>query len=415
MLHPDQLNHDKYSLLRPTFKTPKGGVLTVVGWLGRSGTHKIYVMECSICKQDPELFGKGLFRSIKSNIKMGYCPCGCSKSPRWDESQYRVIAKRAVTSLGYTFLGWDGDFKGVETKCRISCPTHGGLKTAVLNSILSGHGFPSCCTEKNNEMLTHHDEKHIKEFMRTGAFIGGTKFWRSDRIASNGGRPYWKYTCPKCSHDEYVKNNLCDGVFESFIGDIKMGKLTCRCSKSYRWTASQREYQIKKELCRRENTGLSYTFIGWSNSYLNSKSKFKYLCSKHGVQTITVDNFMTGKCCYQCKGRTQQQAYINMVISGHIPVAIKIGISNSSPNRLKIQNRTNLFKMVNIGVWEFPTVQSCREAEAHCKRVFECSVLSCRELQDGWTETTSIKNLDSVVKVYENFGGVLLNLDSPMD
>lgn len=49
------------------FKTPKGGVLTVVGWDGnRYHSNKNFTIHCSICSKDEELFPS--ISSIKKNL-----------------------------------------------------------------------------------------------------------------------------------------------------------------------------------------------------------------------------------------------------------------------------------------------------------------------------------------------------------
>ena len=43
--------------------------LRVIGWFGDlAGPNKKYTVECSICKQDPELFGDGTFLITRNKI-----------------------------------------------------------------------------------------------------------------------------------------------------------------------------------------------------------------------------------------------------------------------------------------------------------------------------------------------------------
>lgn len=409
------LAQDDFSMGRPTFPTPSGGVLTVVGWSGKRKGEKLYTVHCSKCSKDKELFPES-FKALERDLEAGKIPCGCSKAPRWTEAQHKVMASRSANALGYTFLGWAEDFKGKETKCHLSCPTHGEWKTGTAKNLRKGTGCPACRTDKNTERCTQPDEIHTKEFMSTGAFPEGTTFWRSDRIGANGRRSYWKYTCPKCSNDEYVKAGLCSGVFESTTGMLKKGTPACRCSGAYRWSQAQREYQIKKEMEQRAASGEpTYTFNGWVTDYNTPQSKFIYICPKHGEQTSRVGNFLSGGCgCPRCVNHNQQHAYINLVIDVEgIPSALKFGIANDGLARLKQQNRTNLFQMEHIAVWNFPTVEACRAAETECKRTLDCGVLSCRELADGWSETTRLQNYDAVVAIYEKWGGKGLEETTP--
>lgn len=60
------------------------GNLTVVGWNGKYNQEKKYVLSCSICKEDPELFGEGLFLTMKGHIQRGCKPCGCAEKAKQD-------------------------------------------------------------------------------------------------------------------------------------------------------------------------------------------------------------------------------------------------------------------------------------------------------------------------------------------
>lgn len=404
------INQDEYSLSRPTFPTPKGGVLTIVGWKGRIGSNKKYIVKCSICSQDDELFGDGTFSKLRYDLTKGRIPCGCSPNPRWTENQNRVRVQREATARGLKFLGWSSKYNVKNTKLLLSCPLHGEWNSTSIEGFLRGRGCPACGADKTRETNLKEDSLHITSFIATGAFKEGTTFWRSERENSRGYPAYWHYSCPVCSSDEYVKAGLCSGVFESNIRGLKIGSLACRCSKSYCWTQEQREYQLNKEMERRRDNNLAdYTFVGWKDEYKNSYSKFKYLCKEHGEQIISVNGFLSGCGCPECKGKAQRQAYINVVTDGDgdgIPVALKLGIANSSPNRLRNQNYKNLFQMDNLGVWEFPTIKSCKAAEKECKKKLTCGVLNERELKDGWTETTDLSCLDAIINIYTKHGGI---------
>lgn len=407
MKQVDKLNQDEYSLSRPTFPTPKGGTLTVVGWKGKSGYNKKYVVKCNICSQDPEMFGDGTFSMVKGSLTQGSVPCGCASNPRWTENQNRVRVSREAGDRGLKYLGWSFEYNGKNTKLLLSCPLHGNWASTSIDNFLRGRGCPACRADKAGEINLKEDSTHANAFIATGVFTEGTKFWRSKRKTKAGVAAYWYYSCPKCSHDEYVKHGLCSGVFESCVSDLKRGIVSCRCSKSYRWIPEQREYQLNKEMERRRDNNLAdYTFVGWKEEYKNNYSKFKYLCKEHGEQTISVASFLSGCGCPECKGKTQRQAYINVVTDGDIPIALKLGIANEPTCRLKVQNYKNLFQMHNVGIWEFPTVKACREAENECKSKLTCGVLNDQDLRDGWTETTSIKNLEAVIGIYTKHGGI---------
>lgn len=57
----DKIHEDNWSATRPKFGLDRQ--LTVVGWTGFSragGKH--YIVHCSKCSEDPEMFGDGVFQ-----------------------------------------------------------------------------------------------------------------------------------------------------------------------------------------------------------------------------------------------------------------------------------------------------------------------------------------------------------------
>lgn len=77
------LQQDEWSLTRPKFG--EHGQLEVIGWSGKLYTSfKKYIVKCSICSKDSELFGEGLFCGIKANL-LKSLPCGCSTHPKWSK------------------------------------------------------------------------------------------------------------------------------------------------------------------------------------------------------------------------------------------------------------------------------------------------------------------------------------------
>lgn len=290
-----------------TFPTPNGGVLTVVGWDGeRSGRTKKYTIECSICSKDTELFLDD-FKSTKGHLVNGYVPCGCAKSPRWSEYQYKVRVQRECRVRGYIFHGWVEKFKGCKTKLDLeNLKTGNRWGSTNIDRLMRGKGDPEEGKLKRKESKTLDDNVHSKAFHKAG-FAEDYVFTRStERVGSRGWDVYWDYTCPTCSTDEYVKAGVCSGVFTSFISSLKKGIKSCRCGKSYRWTQKQREYQINK-VCHEE--GL--TFISWCDEkvgYKSNKSKFNWKCSQgHDCKTSVVNFLSHSARCMTCRKDKQKE------------------------------------------------------------------------------------------------------------
>lgn len=196
------------------------GQLKVVGWSGRNKTvkgAKYYIQECSICKQDGELFGDGVFRSLKGDIVGLQLPCGCSRIPKWSQEQWGILATRKAVKLGYVFNGFVGEWKGQKTKISMTCPKHGEWCTGNLNDMINkGVGCPRCKVD----LSTKPDDVMISSFFASGSFHPCTKFWRSERRSSKGTASYWYMSCPECGE-----------TGESFCGSLQTGSRPCGCSK----------------------------------------------------------------------------------------------------------------------------------------------------------------------------------------
>lgn len=217
------LKQDEWSLTRPKFG--KEGQLEVVGWEGKQYTSKLYILRCAVCSKDPELFGQGYFTCQKVGLtSQGQIPCGCSKKPSWSKEQYGILCSRKAEQLGYTFLGFVGDWRGNTTKIRVSCPAHGEWTTGTVSSLISiGNGCRACGVEYSTGKAAvaklKPDEIMIASFMDTGAFHLDTKFWRSERKTNTNSKVYWYVSCPECGEQG-----------ESTSANLQKGKRSCACS-----------------------------------------------------------------------------------------------------------------------------------------------------------------------------------------
>lgn len=111
-----------------------------------------------------------------------------------------------------------------------------------------------------------------------------------------------------------------------------------------------------------------------------------------------------------CKTQRQKYAYINLISDYENIISIKYGIATNPEDRLKKQATKSIYSLSNYGVWKFPDYQSCRNAETLCKRTFTQS-LSREEMPDGFSETTYACNIEAIIKIYEDYGGVNINAD----
>lgn len=300
--------------------------LTIVGWSGKQGTTKRYLVKCHICSEDSDLFGEGYFRIIKSEINKGTLPCGCSKIPKWSKDQHLILCQRKAKELGVTFRGFVGEFKGAKTRCILNCPQHGDYEVGKISYLVNRDykGCSACKSQTTSERVTKPDSEMIESFMRLGVFHKDTKFWRSDRLNSYGYKTYWKLFCPVCEEEA-----------ESYTGSLQNGCVPCAC-----------------------------------------------------------------------KTTKSNRAYITGIYDSSNIVAVKFGVARSPERRLKEQTSKTIYDLETLGVWEFPKESMCLIAERECKSRLECAVLPKEEIMDGYTETSYVSNIDSIISIYEEFGGV---------
>lgn len=321
----EDINQDNWSVYRPKFG--KDSQLEVIGWSGKTGKHKLYVLYCKNCAKDSELFQKGYFRSKKSNLIKGQIPCGCSNKPEWSKEQYIILSKRKARELGYILIEFIGNWKGIHTKMKMLCEEHGEWSSTDITHLLNkGSGCPKCATKTISEAKMKSDKYIIESFLKSKAFHPDTKFWRSERETLNGRKAYWKIYCPDCKQSG-----------ESLRGDLQQGKRPCACSPM-----------------------------------------------------------------------RQKEAYINLVYDSGTIIAIKFGIANKSQQRLKIQQRKSIYILEQAALYIFPHTENCKKAERECLQELECGIVSKHAMEDGWTETTSLKNLEKIIEIYERNGGILL-------
>lgn len=319
----ERILDDAWSLQKPVF-----GVidqLEVCGWANKCGGNKLYILKCSVCCKDPELFGEGYFELPKADLLKGVAPCGCGKAPKWEKDQWVIRAARASQEHGFKFLGLSGEWKGKYTKVLQHCASHGEWDSGILDTLVSsGHGCPKCRYVTIGTKKQKPDKEMIDSFLASGAFHLDTKFWRSDRKTKQGAAVYWNVSCPTCKES-----------FESFCGDLQAGKIPCGCSV-----------------------------------------------------------------------HSQRQAYMNLIIDCGTVLALKFGIARNSNIRVTQQNSKSIYTIINHSIYDFQDVSSCKAAERECKQTLDCGVINKQEMQDGWTETTSLVNIIKIIEIYENHGGV---------
>lgn len=195
--------------------------LEVLGYY-QIGYTKHYIVKCSLCEKDPELYSKGLFKSTLGHLKLGKIPCGCSKVPKWNEDQWITNASRAAQELGYG-LEYNPDmlpFKGQLTRCNLTCKLHGSWNVP-LSSVVQKRLCKKCSDTSGRSFKP--DSVMIESFLATGVYHPDTIFYRSDRKTSQGAKNYWWLHCP-----------VCDSTGEISTSCLQRGSQPCECVKNER-------------------------------------------------------------------------------------------------------------------------------------------------------------------------------------
>lgn len=376
---------------------------TVTGWHGEwKGWETKLTCECSV---------HGEWRSTNINgAKTGRgCPrcrliaIGESRSISWEEHKEQIQTIYDQVGKPWKVIGWYGEWKGVYTKIVACCAKHGEWDSTNISNAKSGSGCKGCQVETIRQNKLVEDSIHIEEFNKACPDNVPRKYYRSDRLDSRGKAAYWIVECSVCSYDEYVKAGVCNGRFESLGGNLKRGQLVCRCAKFYRYTPGQWLFRMTKACQERGDQ-----FVGFVGK-VNNNSKFKYLCSEHGEQTIKPANYLSGIGCPGCAGQNQRELYINLISdeSGSM-YAAKLGISKDSDIRLSTQNRRNNHTMKRALLFLFDAVQDCKDTEQYLKHhVPSIGYVPDLHMKDGSTETFALDDLDYVVQTIKQRGGVL--------
>lgn len=396
------IQQDNWSRQRPNKQTIKGGIQTVIGWVDKNKSfNKIYLVHCTHCEKDKELYGDGLFLTTKGHFKNRVC-CGCSYSYKLDSKQTSILLNRLILDNNFTFVNWLNQENIPKGKAYYLC-SKGHQFISSFSSFKRGNGCQECGYKTSANKIRKNINQHLDGI--DSSTLDGRYVWRNEeKQDSRGSFSYFNYVCSKCSNDEYVQKGLCSGIFTVLISSIKKGKIPCRCSKSYRWSIDQKTYQINKRIASEK---LDYKFLRWHE---NLKKYFYYYCANHGEQISCINNFVLNLTdCPECHGKNQKQAYINLVIKKGNPIALKFGITKNFKRRIETQNRRNKLKMSPLYIFDFDSPRDCKKAEICCKETLNCKILSMEDLLDGFTETCHLEDLQRIMEIFSSFGGKLRN------
>lgn len=146
----------------------------------------------------------------------------------------------------------------------------------------------------------------------------------------------------------------------------------------------------------------------------NSKGKkvyWKMECPDcGGIGESVSSDFQIGKRSCLCSKHVQTQAYLCLVKDGETPLALKFGVTRSFINRKRSLDLSSKLKLETVGVWQFNSVAECKAAELICLRTLVCGVMTRADMKNGFSETTSLNNLEEIIEIFEENGGIRLTI-----
>ncbi len=185
--------------------------------IGKSEKLK-YKVQCQICKNDKELHGDAEYLVYPEYFANGKLPCGCSKSTRYSETQWKIIIKRKALQNNHVFINFVNEkYFDQNTKLILKCNTcNNDWSSCSLVNYLKNRGCPHCAELSRIEKHTTSDDEWINRFRNTGFF---PESQYSFQRTTPTGRT-WKIVCTSC------------GPSKEFLADranLTAGKIPCDC------------------------------------------------------------------------------------------------------------------------------------------------------------------------------------------
>lgn len=183
-----------------------------------------------------------------------------------------VFGELKVIKLHYT--------KGCHSSwfCRCTCGSLSSVKTNQINQ-----GRDRCTECKFSELSKTKKQSTTRLYNRITIKF---PFYKLIDYYKGNSREKWLWYCPECNTP----------FFKSPKDLLQRTNKVCPCVNTFKdWSQKLREFKIQPIL---ETRGLK--FLGWKDSYENSKSFMIVKCPKHKHYSISVNNFLDMKNNYNC-------------------------------------------------------------------------------------------------------------------
>ena len=245
-----QQYHGIDDFIGETRKSDKGGEVVVKGCVGGLGNKRKYILECSMCKRDEELWPYGSLTTTKSNFQNKDRPVNCDCNPSrtiHSEKQVIVLVKRLCKDKNLIFEGWYGGKYSNKrnTRLLLYCPKHGMSDNTRVDKFLIREGGCKpcaqelCCYGKYKGREDEEDNLYLLKVTGCGEsfYKIGRTFNLNNRIYQHRQYSPYTFTLVSIVQDKH-----------SVICDLEVALLDKTCSLWYKpvhgWAGGFKECRV---------------------------------------------------------------------------------------------------------------------------------------------------------------------------
>ena len=362
---------------------------TVLGDNGLKGCNKKYLVSCSVCSNDPEMYPEIWAR--KGDLLVHKLSCGCSYHPSYSKRQYEILCQRQCEKHSVTFISLIESSKTSNIRnIKIAFVDRGGnaIQNMGVDYFLYRYDPAKAST------LIKCDNAHYEHKLKS-LFPIGTKFNRIGRSCK------FLVYCPICSESMLCKSGITSPWFESSHSNLLAGCRPCFCSGHYQYSALEYKARII------ENMSLGDVFIDFVTPFNGNKTKFAWKCKCGYTHTQAISDFLSGKRCPSCirGGFNYGKAAVcyTAIWDKDGDSFIKVGITNRDPEiRFEEQRKSGEYNLVSYKVYHFDMGYEAKKMEDLILSRYPRKTNEIRfKFEDGKTEIIDIKYYDELTKLLE--------------
>lgn len=321
---------------------------------GSISTGKSYIVACSVCSSDSELWPE--IHMNRTSVRDEKLSCSCSAKVNYTMRQQILRASRKAKEICVRIDEIKKSKTARTSTVKTYCLKHNEENECRISTLLERK---YCCSIGAVEAVQRErkigDEEATNIFMSSGRFTHGTYFVRSE------SRRLWDVHCPKCKSDEYAKAGI-SSVWTSSTSGLCGNANPCRCAKSHYWSVEENEKRL-------ELSGVK--FIRWHKiSPTAHKSYFVTTCDTHGERIVSLTSALSGRGCPGCavSGFNQGSNGFLYCLKSEDGAFLKIGISNKPGARFAALKKKTPFEFSVIGQKEMPGFMAMqKERELHAR------------------------------------------------